>query len=334
MANRANPSGFQVLLCLMTLFVLVFGCNKTVNNPDGKSLPKIAVIQLVTNPGIDAVRDGFISGMESNGFVNGKNVSYLMLNSEGDAIAAELQVRKIISEKCTAVFAITTPTAQTCFKGLKDTGIPLVFGAVTDPISAGLVNTLDHPGNNTTGTSDKWPTLSQFKLLLDLVPTVKKVGVVYNPGEANSEANIKEVQEVCSQLGLTLILENASDTKGVELAATSLVGKIDAFYVSADNTVITAMDIIVKISEDKDIPLLPGVSSNVEQGGFGTLGPDYVDIGNESAKIMVRILKGEKAGEIAVATASRFEYFFNTKSAKATKVIIPDSLLKIASKVY
>jgi putative ABC transport system substrate-binding protein len=167
-----------------------------------------------------------------------------------------------------------------------------------------------------------------------LIPSVKRIGVVYNPGETNSEANIKEVEKVCLEKNLALIKVSVANTNDVYAAAQSLVGKIDAFYVSADNTVITAMDAVVKISEAYKIPLLPGVSSNVEQGGFGTLGPNYFDIGIESAKIADKILKGSNPGEIPVSTAKNYDYFFNLKSAQLTNVVIPDSLLKLAVKIY
>jgi putative ABC transport system substrate-binding protein len=125
-----------------------------------------------------------------------------------------------------------------------------------------------------------------------------------------------------------------SGTNDVYAAAQSLVGRCDAFYVPADNTVIAAMQAVVKVSEKNKIPLMPGVSSNVEQGGFGTLGPNYYDIGVESARIADLILKGAKAGSIPVSTAKNFDYFFNAKSAKATGVDIPENLLKKAAKVY
>ena len=127
---------------------------------------------------------------------------------------------------------------------------------------------------------------------------------------------------------------SVSNTNEVLAAAQSLVGRCDAMYVTADNTVITAMDAMVKVSEQNKIPLLPGVSSSVEQGGFGTVGPDYRDIGIQSAKLADMILKGQKAGEIPVAVAERFEYFFNKRSAAASGVTIPTELLEKAAKVY
>lgn len=320
-------------LVALMLFSL-FSCQNNVNKQKEKKVYTIGISQLMTNPGIDAIRKGFLSEMTKLGYTEGKNIKYIQENSQGDNSVAQSIAKKFVNEKVDMIFAITTPTAQVCANEIKGTNIPMVFGAVTDPVGAGLVKSLEKPGGNITGTSDKWPVAAQFDLLLKLVPTVKTIGVVYNPGESNSEDNMKVVKKVCKEKNLKLITVPVSNTSEVYAAAQSLVGKIDAFYVSADNTVITAMDAVIKVSEKNKIPLLPGVSSNVEQGGFGTLGPNYFDVGVESAKIADRIIKGEKPGDIPVSTAKKFDYFFNLKSAKATNVVIPDSLLKKAAKVY
>jgi len=299
-----------------------------------KELYHIGITQLMTNPGIDAIREGFLDEMSKLGYVEGESIRYTMKNSQGDNSIAQSIAKGFVNDKCNIIFAITTPTVQVCAQEIKGTNIPLVFGAVTDPVTAGLVNSLEKPGGNITGTSDKWPTSEQFDLLLQLCPNVKRIGVVYNPGETNSEDNMKDIEKVCADKNLQLVKVSVSNTSEVYAAAQSLVGKIDAFYVSADNTVITAMDAVIKVSERNKIPLLPGVSSNVEQGGFGTLGPNYFDIGVESAKIADRIIKGENAGDIPIATATKFEYFFNLKSANATGVVIPDSLLSKATQIY
>ena len=323
---------FAISTFILLSLIITAGCDQA--NKESASQKNVGIMQLMTNPGIDAIREGFLKEMKALGYEEGKNIRYSQNNSQGDNAAAQAMAKKMVNDKSDLIFAITTPTAQSCAKETKGTAIPMVFGAVTDPVSAGLVNSLEVPGGNITGTSDRWPISAQFDLLLQLVPNVKKIGVVYNPGETNSESNIKEVKQVCSAKGLELVTVAVSNTSEVYSAAQSLVGKCDAFYVSADNTVITAMDAVVKVSEQNKIPLLPGVSSNVEQGGFGTLGPDYFDIGVESAKLADKILKGEKPASIPVSTARNFEYFFNTKSAKATNVTIPDAFLKKAAKVY
>jgi putative tryptophan/tyrosine transport system substrate-binding protein len=320
---------FQVIL--FTFVISMSGCGSSTKK---QKVYHIGITQLMTNPGIDAIREGFLDEMSKLGYKDNVNIKYTQENSQGDNIVAQSIAKKFVNDSCDMIFAITTPTAQVCAQEIKGTNIPLVFGAVTDPVSAKLVNSLEKPGGNITGTSDKWPTNAQFDLLLQLIPSVKRIGVVYNPGETNSEYNIKEVKKVCSLKKLELIKVAVSNTSEVFAAAQSLVGKIDAFYVSADNTVITAMDAVIKVSEKNKIPLLPGVSSNVEQGGFGTLGPNYFDVGVEAAKIADKIIKGEKPANIPVSSAKKFDYFFNLKSAKTTGVVIPNDLLQKATKVY
>lgn len=319
------------------LLVLLLGLSSCQNNKKKQKDDKlftIGITQLMTNPGIDAIREGFLEEMDNLGYKEGEDIQYSQQNSQGDNTVAQSIAKKFVNDNVDMIFAITTPTAQVCANEIKGTNIPLVFGAVTDPVGAGLIKSMDEPGGNITGTSDKWPTASQFDLLLQLVPSVKRIGVVYNPGESNSEDNMKVVRKVCEEKNLKLETVAVSNTSEVYAAAQSLVGKIDAFYVSADNTVITAMDAVIKVSERNKVPLLPGVSSNVEQGGFGTLGPDYFDIGVQSAVIADKIIKGANPGNIPVATAQNFEYFFNLKSAQATNVNIPDSLLSKAAKIY
>ena len=273
------------LVFLLFVFFLSFMSCQNNNKKQKDNLYFIGITQLMTNPGIDAIREGFLEEMEKLGYKNGVNIKFSQQNSQGDNTVAQSIAKKFVNDKVDMIFAITTPTAQVCANEIKGSNIPLVFGAVTDPVSAGLVNSLEKPDGNITGTSDKWPTAAQFDLLLQIVPSVKKIGVVYNPGETNSETNMKEVESVCKDKNLELVTVAVSNTSEVYAAAQSLVGKIDAFYVSADNTVITAMDAVIKVSEKNKIPLLPGVSSNVEQGGFGTLGPDYFDVGVEAATI-------------------------------------------------
>lgn len=304
---------------------------------DGGSDSKIrhiGITQIATHPGIDAIRQGFLDEMKTLGYVEGKDVVYDQSNAQGDMPTAQSIAQKLAQAKCDLIFAISTPSSQAVAKAIKGTQIPLVFGAVTDPVAAGLVDSLESPGGNATGTSDRWPVDKQFDLLLQVVPTVKKVGLVYNPGETNSASNIKVVEQVCKDKKLELVTVSVSNTSEVYAAAQSLVGRCDAIYVPADNTVIAAMEAVVKVSEQNKIPLLPGVSSNVQQGGFGTLGPDYYDVGVQSARLADQVLKGKKPRDVPVATATRFEYFFNTRSATATGVTIPEELLKKAAKVY
>ncbi|MEO5361034.1 MAG: ABC transporter substrate-binding protein [Nitrospirota bacterium] len=297
-------------------------------------VPKIGITQIATNPGIDAVRVGFLIQMRTMGYKDNVNIKYIQTNAQGDNSVAQSIAKGFVYDNVDLIFSITTPSSQMCAQAIKGTNIPLIFGAVTDPVSAGLVKSLEKPGYNITGTSDKWPVEAQFDLLLRLVPSVRTIGIIYNPGETNSESNMKEVEAVCAKKNLKIVKVAVSGTNEVYQAAVSLPGRCDAIYVPADNTVISSMESIVKVSEKNSIPLLPGVSSGVEIGGFGTIGPDYFDIGVESAKLADMVIKGKKAAEIPVATAKKYELFFNLKSAQLTGITIPIELLNKAVKVY
>ena len=324
---------------ILTIIIIVIVCIGIsvllyYRGQEGGGKVRIGLTQIATHPGIDAIRNGFLDEMARLGYKLGDNVIYDQTNAQGDMATAQSIAQKYVQEKCDLIFAISTPSSQAVAQAIKGSDIPLIFGAVTDPVAAGLVESIEKPGGNITGTSDRWPVDAQFDLLLKLVSRVKNIGLVYNPGETNSEANIKVVERVCQQRSLELIKVPVASTNEVQAAAQSLIRRCDAFYVPADNTVITAMEAVVKVSEQNKIPLLPGVSSNVEQGGFGTLGPDYYDIGVQSARLADQVLKGNKAGTIPVSVAERYEYFFNKRSADATGVNIPKELFEKAAKVY
>lgn len=295
---------------------------------------RIAITQIVTHPGIDAVRNGFEHEMIKLGYREGKNVLYERSNANGDFSVAQAIARKLAASQPDLVFSISTPSSQACAGALRGTKTPIVFGAITDPVAAGLVKSLDKPGGMITGTSDVWPVEDQFYLLQQLVPKVKKLGVLYNPAEANSKASMKLVEEASANVGFKLVKVPVNASSEVAAAARSLVGRCDAIYIPADNTVISGLAAVVAVSEENRIPLMPGDTSNVEVGGFGTVGHDYASIGAESAHIADKILKGTPPGDIPVAKSKVYRYYFNLRSAKAMGVTIPADLLKQAAAVY
>lgn len=312
--------------------LLVGGCR---DKNESQAVKKtIAITQIVTHPGIDAVRTGFEQEMTRLGYREGDSVEYQRSNANGDFATAQAIARKIAASPPDLVFSISTPSSQTCVEALRGTKTPIVFGSITDPVAAGLVQSLDKPGGMITGTSDVWPVEDQFRLLQQLVPAAKKLGVLHNPAEANSQASMKLVEEAAAKSGFDLVKVPVSSSNEVTAAARSLVGRCDAIYVPADNTVISGLAAIVAISEENKIPLMPGDTSNVEVGGFGTVGHDYTSIGAESARIADQVLKGVPPGEIPIAKSKVYRYYFNLRSAKATGVTIPDDLLKQAAEVY
>jgi putative tryptophan/tyrosine transport system substrate-binding protein len=320
-----------LFLAPVLLLMSAVGCSRPAAPP---VRTRIAITQIVTHPGIDAVRLGFEAEMARLGHREGDTVEYDRTNANGDFPTAQAICNKIAASKPALLFSISTPSSQACAEALRSTSTPMVFGSITDPVAAGLVTSLDKPGGLITGTSDVWPVEDQFRLLQQLVPRAKTLGVIHNPAESNSQASLRLVDAAAAKLGFKVLKVPVAGSAEVGPAARSLVGRCDAIYVPADNTVISGLAAIVAVSERNKIPMMPGDTSNVEVGGFGTIGHDYSSIGAESARIADRILKGVKPGDIPVATSTVHQYYFNLKSARVTGVLIPEDLLKKAAMVY
>lgn len=211
--------------------------------------------------------------------------------------------------------------------------VPVVYSAVTDPVAAQLVTSLDPSGTNVTGVSDALSLEKQVELIQKVVPDAKKIGMVYNPGEANSVAVVKRLRELLPKAGLTLVEASAARTVDVGAAARSLVGKVDAIYTNTDNNVVSAYEALVKVGDSAKIPLIASDTDSVTRGAIAALGVNYHDLGIQTGKIVVRILKGEKPGAIASQTSDKLELYVNKGAAQRQGVTLSDALIKSATKV-
>ncbi|MCF8031034.1 MAG: ABC transporter substrate-binding protein [Desulfohalobiaceae bacterium] len=295
-----------------------------------KSKPKytIGITQIVTHPALDANRKGFIDQLEKEGFVRGEDVKYDTRNAEGDMSLASSIAQKFVSQDVDLILSIATPTSQACVNEIQGEDIPLVFGSVTDPVAAGLVDSWDHPGDNVTGVSDWADVGAQVDLITDIVPQVKSLGVVYNAGETNSKVQVQELKKVAPEYGIENIEEASVDTSAnVMTSAQSLMGSVDAVWVPTDNTVVSAFEAVVKVCEDNNIPLFAADTATVERGAIGTPGIDYYELGREDGKLAARILRGEDPGEIPVQRMEMNKLYLNPQAAERMGVTIPQSVL-------
>jgi putative tryptophan/tyrosine transport system substrate-binding protein len=320
-------------LVIGILLVLVLGLTLPFLSACGKGTPyKIGITQIVTHPALDANRQGFIDQLTAEGFVEDKDVVYETRNAEGDSSLAATIGQQFVSEKVDLILAIATPSAQACVQAAKGTNIPIVFGSVTDPVAAGLVDSWDNPGDDVTGISDWADVGTQIQLILDIVPGVKKLGVVYNAGEVNSIVQVNDLKNVAPSLGITSVVEaTAATTADVMTAAQSLVGRVDAIWVPTDNTVVAAFEAVVKVSEDNKIPLFAADTATVERGAIGTPGIDYYQLGKECGQVAARILRGENPADIPVAKVQMTDLYVNPSAAQRMGVTIPQSILDKAT---
>jgi putative ABC transport system substrate-binding protein len=291
----------------------------------------VAVTAIVEHPALDSVRDGVKEGLAGAGFEEGKNLKWQYQSAQGNTGTAAQIARKFVGDKVDVIVAIATPSAQAVAAATKE--IPLVYSAVTDPVAAQLVPSMAASGTNVTGVSDVLELGKQVELILKIVPGAKRVGVVYNPGEANSVVVVKQLREYLPKQGLSLVEAAAPRTVDVSSAARSLIGKVDVIYTSTDNNVVSAYEALVKVGNDARIPLIAADTDSVKRGAIAALGIDYRNLGVQTGKMVARILKGEQPGTIVSETSSRLELHVNPGAAQKQGVTLSDALLKSAAQI-
>jgi putative ABC transport system substrate-binding protein len=280
----------------------------------------VAVTAIVEHPALDAVRDGVKAELKAAGYEEGKNLKF------------SYQIaRKYVGDAPDVIVAIATPSAQAVVASTKT--IPVVYSAITDPVAAKLVKNWDATGTNVTGVSDLSPLEKHIGLIKQVVPNAKRIGVIYSPGEANSVAIVASLKKAAAEAGMTVVEAAAARTVDVPTAAQSLVGKADVIYTPTDNNVVSAFEGIVKVAQQAKLPVVAADTATVERGAVAALGLNYSDIGRQTGKIVVRILKGEKPGTIASQTSTNFELVVNPAAAKLQGVTLSDALLKTAKVV-
>ena len=294
-------------------------------------MKSVAVTAIVEHPALDAVRDGVQQALRAAGFEPGKNLKWAYQSAQGNSGTAAQIARKFVGDRPDAIVAIATPSAQAVVAATKD--VPVVYSAVTDPVAAQLVPGWGPSGTNVTGVSDLLALDRQLELIRKIVPDAKRVGMVYNPGEANSVVVVRQLQELLGKAGMTLVEAAAPRTVDVGSAARSLIGKVDVIYTNTDNNVVSAYESLVKVGNDAKIPLVAADTDSVKRGAIAALGIDYRDLGVQTGKIVVRILKGEKPGAIASETSSNLRLFVNPGAAAKQGVTLSDALLKSAAEV-
>ncbi len=291
----------------------------------------VAVTAIVEHPALDAVRDGIKDALKAAGYEDGKNLKWQYQSAQGNTGTAAQIARKFIGDKPDAIVAIATPSAQAVIAATKN--VPVVFSAVTDPVAAKLVPSWEPSKNNVTGVSDLLALDKQMDLVKQVVPSAKRIGMVYNPGEANSAVVVKELQALLPKMGWTLVTAAAPRSVDVSSAARSLVGKVDVIYTNTDNNVVSAYESLVKVGQDAKIPLVASDTDSVKRGAVAAYGINYRDLGEQTGRMVVRILKGEKPGDIKTEVSSKMELFVNPGAAEKQGVKLPDDLVKAAAQV-
>jgi putative ABC transport system substrate-binding protein len=291
----------------------------------------VAITAIVEHPALDAVRDGIKKGLADAGYAEGTDVTFTYETAQGNPATAAQIARQFVGDAPAAIVAISTPSAQAAVAATKD--IPVIFSAVTDPVAAQLVASIDQPGGNVTGVSDMAPIGDHVALIREITPNVKRLGVLYNPGEANSVSSVDALKTAASAAGIEVIEAPANKSADVQAAARSLIGKVDAIYVPTDNTIVSAFESAVGVANEAKLPLYAGDTDSVARGALAAVGFNYFDVGVQTAALVDQVLKGQNPGTIPVVFASGTDLQVNKKTADAIGVTLPQAVLDRASKV-
>lgn len=295
----------------------------------------IGISQIVTHPALDAIADGFKDGLAEKGYKEGDNVEYIERNAEGDLPTSQTIAQTLISMDPDLVLGISTPSTQHLAQAQDSAGtdIPIVFGALTDPVAAGILDDPEHPGGHITGVHDLGPIDQHVELMLEFSPNMTTIGTIYNPGEANSVFQIGILQDILDTEGLDLLEASVSTSADVLTAAQSLIGRCDVIYIVTDNTAVAGLSAIVSVCEENDIPLFTGDATSVADGAMASIGPSFYSMGVSVGKIAARILEGENPGDIAVTGGEPTLLIVNESAAARMGVTIPQSVLDRADEI-
>jgi putative tryptophan/tyrosine transport system substrate-binding protein len=319
-----NMKKLSVILSAAILFLAACGEDKstsTESKTKGETNKfKIGVTQIVEHPSLNAAYDGFKKAIEDAGLV----VEYQVENAQNDNSANTTIANNLVSSGVDLIFANSTPSAQAVSAVTED--IPVVFTSVTDAVSAELVDSMESPGGNVTGTVDTQPEAipSTIAFLKDELGA-KNVGMVFNSGEQNSRAQVDAVKEQMAEVGLNVVEASVSTSAEVKQATESLIGKVDSLYIITDNTVVSALESVVDVANEHKLPMMVGEFDSVKRGGLGAYGFEYFDIGYEAGEMAVKILKGESTpADLPVQYPQNLRFVLNKGTVDTLGIEVKD----------
>lgn len=286
--------------------------------------PVVAVSQIVEHPALDAARNGLLKGLEDAGYSEGSNLVFKFQTAQGKPDIAAQIAQQFVSEEPDVLVGIATPSAQALAAATDS--IPIVFTAVTDPVGAKLLQSMERPGGNVTGISDLSPVGQHVDTMMSIVPSAKTIGVVYNPGEANSISLVELLKEAAGQRGLSVAEGSATRSSEIATATQGIASEADIIYAITDNTLASAVGAMIGAANDAGVPVFAAETSFVDEGAVAAVGFDYYQIGYQTADYVVEILKGKDPGRIPARVATGTDIVINTGAASRLGITLPDVL--------
>jgi len=286
-----------------------------------KDVFRIGISQFITHQSLDATREGFVDELAKQGYVEGKNIEIDLQNAQGEQRNLKT-ISQQLAESSDVVLAIATPSAQSLANTTQTT--PVIFSAVTDPVSAKLVESREHPGGNVTGTSDQSSDAisTQINLIKKVLPKAKTIGILYTQSEPNSVVQKDEAKRLLEEKGFTVVEKTILDSNNAKAAAESLMAEVDMVFVPTDNIISSTMETVKQVSIKHKVPVFGGSTEMIAVGGLYNYGTNYEELGRQTARMLIRVLKGENPENIAVELPEKLELHTNQEMADALGIDI------------
>lgn len=326
MKNKGLMATVAVVVVVL-IGVFAFQSGKiSANQPEEvqEDVKTVGILQFVSHPALDAIREGIEDALEDAGYVEGENLTIEFQNGQADQSKLTTMSEQLVNKKSDVIVGIATPAAQALANATQD--IPIVLGAVTDPVGANLVADLDNPGGNITGVSDKAPADEQIRLGKELIPDAKVVGMLYSSTEDNSKYQVAEATKAAEELGLEVKTYPIPSTNEITQTVQVMSDVVDFIYIPLDNTIANAMPTVVGEANKKKMPIITSVDTMVEQGGLATIGIDQYTIGKETGKMVVDILNGADPATTPIYTFKEGDIILNEEQAEFLGIDIPQEI--------
>ena len=316
------------LLTGAMMAALLTGCagSGSDKSSDAKESYTIGIEQFAEHGSLDNCREGFLQGLEEEGIKEGDNLKVEMKNAAADMATAGQISDSFVSDKVDLICAIATPSAQSAYNAAMDAGIPVIYTAVTDPVAAELASEDGTPAGEVTGTSDKLPVEEQLKMIREMLPQAKTIGIMYTTSEANSVSTIETYKEKVGEYGFELVEKGITNAAEIPQAVDLLVSEVDCISNMTDNTVVENLPILLEKATAKNIPVFGSEEEQVGNGCIASAGIDYIELGKKAGVMAARVLKGEDIKNIPYETLTESKITINTDAAEKIGVTIPQSI--------
>lgn len=298
---------FDLFLVLLTALIVLSGCDSSKNAQQGGAektsdsrVFRVGVTQIVSHPGLNQIYEGVQQELHDLGYASGKDIQLIFRNANGDPSLVGQIASEFSQANLDLIIPITTPSTLAVFRAVR--GVPIVFAGVTDPVGVKLVQSLQRPGGNVTGTSDRWPIKEQYTLFKSVFPKANVIGMLYKPGDDISAIALGEMETLAKEFRFELITAPVSSAQDIYPVSLKLLQTADAIYTGMDNLIVENVDSVIKAANEAGKPVFAGDEGSVQKGAVLASAVDMFNLGKQTARLADKVLKGKKPGELPVVT--------------------------------